>query len=138
MTLIARFAPTALLLLAACATTGGNAPAPALDNTAWRIVAIDGATPISDRAALTFREDRFGATVGCNAMGSSWKRKGNRIMVEGLVSTKMFCEPLARQEMALSALLDASPTFRLRGNRLELTGGGHSATLERVPLRVTE
>lgn len=135
---ITRFAPTVLLLLAACATTGGNAPVPALDNTAWRIVAIDGAAPISERAALTFREGRFGATVGCNAMGSAWRRDGNRIMVEGLVATKMFCEPLAAQEMALSALLDASPSFSLRANRLELSGGGHSATLERVPLRVAE
>jgi heat shock protein HslJ len=133
-----RFAPAALLLLAACATAGGKAPSMALDNTDWRIVAIDGAAPVSDRAALTFREGRFGATVGCNAMGSSWKREGNRIMVEGLISTEMYCEPLARQEMALSALLNASPTFSLRENRLELTGGGHSATLERVPLRVAE
>ena len=130
MKTIQRFAPFALLLLSACATAGDAQPA-ALEGTQWRFAQIDGATPKSDKARITFEAGRLGATVGCNAMGSSWRAEGGRIVIDGLISTKMFCQDLAGQEMAVSQLLDASPSYRLEAGRLTLSGGGHSATLMR-------
>ncbi len=125
-----RLALFALPLLAACATPGQSDAQ--LAGTRWTFVTIDGQAPVSNRTELTIEANRIGANVGCNGMGSDLKIEGGRLVTNGVISTKMFCEPIATQEMAVGALLDASPSYRLVGDRLTLTSPGHRVELKRV------
>lgn len=124
------FIPAALALLGACATAS-PAPPP-LENTAWRFERIDGAAPVSNRARLEFLPGRISASAGCNGLGGEWRLEGSRIVTGPFMSTRMYCEGLMDQERAVSALLSASPAWRMAGNRLELQAAGHRAVLMRV------
>lgn len=117
----------ALPVIVACAPP----PGARLAGTSWAIEKIDGTAPVSNRARLAFETGRISATAGCNGLGGEWKAKGNRIETGPFMSTQMFCDGLMEQERALAGLLEAKPTFVLAGNRLTLTGGGHSAELVR-------
>lgn len=118
----------ALPVILACAQPPGTQ----LIGSKWTIARIDGAPAVSDRAQMEFLPERISATVGCNGMGGAWKAKGNRLVTGPFVSTQMYCDGLMDQESALNALFGAKPSFALRGNRLTLTGGGHTVELVRA------
>ncbi|MFN3516230.1 MAG: META domain-containing protein [Novosphingobium sp.] len=120
----------ALPLLAACATS--DQPQPVLIGTKWTFVAIDGKAPVSDRTSLSIEDGRIGATVGCNRMGSDLKIAGGRLITKGIISTRMFCSEIAGQEMAVGALLGASPSYTVDGDRMVLTSPGHRVELKRA------
>ncbi|HEX4848770.1 MAG TPA: META domain-containing protein [Novosphingobium sp.] len=128
--MIKRITLLALPLLAACATTVQAEPS--LIGTKWVFVSIDGKAPVSDRTELTIEQGRIGANVGCNGMGSDLRIEGDRLITNGVISTKMFCDAIAGQEMAVGALLDASPSYRIEGGRLILTSPGHRVELRRA------
>lgn len=125
-----RLALFALPLLAACATSGPAGPV--LVGTQWTFVSIDGKAPVSGRTSLSIEEGRIGANVGCNGMGSDLKIEGGRLMTNGIISTKMFCEPIMGQEMVVGALLGASPSYSVDGDRMVLTSAGHRVELKRA------
>lgn len=119
-----------LALLSACASAD-TPSTPSLAPSTWRFTTIDGAAPVAKQASLEFRADRLGANVGCNGMGGGWKLEGNHIVTDGIVSTMMYCAGVMDQERAVTDMLGAKPTYRIEGDRLTLSGGGHSATLVR-------
>ena len=119
----------ALPLIASCATIGAQPPK--LADTQWRIVAIDGAAPVSAKARLSFTRDRISATVGCNGLGGSWEQRGDRLITGPFMSTQMYCDGLMEQERATSAVLGSSPHYVAGSNRMTLHGGGHELRLER-------
>jgi heat shock protein HslJ len=123
-----------LTLLLALPTMLACAPPPGaqLVGSKWTILRIDGTAAVSNQARLEFLPDRISASVGCNGMGGDWKTKGNRIETGPFISTQMYCDGLMDQEAALGALFAAKPTFALQGNRLTLTGGGHTVELARA------
>src|SRR5690606_15070060 len=71
------------LLLSACASAGDHGSD--LADSSWEFTAIDGDTPASDKAMLTFEGDRIGANVGCNGMGGPWRLEGGRLIAGPLV-----------------------------------------------------
>jgi len=119
------------LLLALPAMIACVPPGAHLNGTKWTITRIDRTPAVSNWARLEFLSERISATAGCNGLGGEWKAKGNRLETGPFMSTQMYCEGLMEQEAALSRLLEAKPTFDLSGNRLTLTGGGHSAEMVR-------
>ena len=127
----ALFALSALAapLLAAC-TTAGAAPLP-LAGTTWSIVLIDGQKPVSSRAALTINAKSLSANAGCNGMSGDLVITPNRLKTGPIISTMMFCDGVMAQEKAVSALLGASPLYKVEGDTLTLTAPGHSAKLAR-------
>ncbi|MBD3730441.1 MAG: META domain-containing protein [Sphingomonadales bacterium] len=126
---------TALLLVGACA------PKELDDNplqaSEWRFITIDSQPPASpDKARLGFQDGRIGANVGCNAMGGPWRIEQGRLIAGPLVTTEMYCAgPVWDQEMAVSALLAATPEIALDDDLLVLRSPGHSAELERISPR---
>jgi heat shock protein HslJ len=118
----------ALPAILACAPP----PGARLVGSKWTIARIDGAPAVSDRARMEFLPGRISATVGCNGLGGEWKVRGDRLETGPFMSTQMYCEGLMEQEAALSRLFEAKPAFTLSGNRLTLTGGGHTAELVRA------
>ena len=119
----------AVLLLAAC-TTAGAAPF-ALAGTTWSIVLIDGQKPVSSRAALSINAKSLSADAGCNGMGGDLTIEPERLVTGPIISTMMYCDGVMEQEKAMSALLGASPRYKVEGDTLTLTAPGHSAKLAR-------
>ena len=117
-------------LLAAC-TTAGAAAAP-IAGTTWSFVLIDGQKPVSGRAALTINAKSLSADAGCNGMGGDLTIEPGRLMTGPIISTMMFCDGVMEQEKAVSALLGASPQYKVEGDSLTLTAPGHSAKLARM------
>jgi len=118
------------LVAAGCAAgpTGGSSR---LEGTRWRFTAIDGAAPASATAALSFATGRLGANVGCNGLGGPWRIERGRLIAGPLISTQMWCEGRMEQERAVGALIVSAPELTLKGARLSLKAGGHSAELVR-------
>ena len=125
-----RLALIVLPLLASCSTAGDASPQ--LADSKWSFTAIDGQPPVSSRAVLTIAAERIGANLGCNGLGGELKIGADKLVIKGLISTMMYCDGVMEQERAVSALLGASPQYRLTGDRLTLTAPGHSAELVRV------
>lgn len=121
----------ALPLLAACAMMG-NAETPQLAGTEWRFVAIDGQSPVSDRARMGFTAKQISASVGCNGIGGTWKLEGERLVGGPYASTMMFCDGLMEQERAIGDLLAEQPVVSITSNRLTLTSANHKAELVRA------
>lgn len=101
------------LLLAGCAArpsieeppaNPGIAPAPApasaLADTSWRVVAVNGRpTPPGDNYFIRFEASRVAAQFGCNGMGGSYSVNGDHLSVSSLQQTLMGCpEPAMRFE----------------------------------------
>ncbi len=121
----------ALSLLPGCAAA--NKSQANLANSTWRFVSIDGAAPVSGKAAITFEKDRIGATVGCNGMGGPWRVESGRLIAGPLMQTQMYCEgEVWTQEKAIGALLAGAPQVKVGSDRLVLKSSGHSAELERA------
>ena len=116
-------------LLAAC-TTAGAAPTQ-IAGTTWSFVLIDGQKPVSGRAALTLNAKSLSADAGCNGMGGDLTIEPDRLVTGPIISTMMYCDGVMEQEKAISALLGASPQYRVEGDTLTLTALGHSAKLAR-------
>ena len=119
----------AALLLAAC-TTAGAAPE-AIAGTSWSFVLIDGQKPVSSRAALTINAKSLSADAGCNGMGGDLTIESGLLITGPIISTMMYCDGVMEQEKAVSALLGASPAYKVEGDTLTLTAPGHSAKLAR-------
>ncbi|PLK25553.1 META domain-containing protein [Novosphingobium sp. TH158] len=121
----------ALPVLIACAPPP-SATVARLRDTSWQLTTLDGAKVSNDRARLSFSGNRLSASVGCNGMGSEWKLEGGKLVVDGLVGTRMYCEGLMAQEQALSTLLTSRPRMAVLHHRLTITGAGHNAVFTRA------
>lgn len=120
-----------LSLLGACAAPAGEPSQ--FSQTNWRFVSIDGETPATAEAQLTFEEERIGANVGCNGMGGPWRIEDGRLIAGPLVQTKMFCEgDVWHQEQAVGALLVGAPKVEVEGDTLVLKSSAHHAELTRA------
>ena len=126
-----RLALIVLPLLASCSTASDAKVQ--LAGSRWTFTAIDGQPPVASRAALTIAASRIGANVGCNGLGGELKIGANKLVTKGMISTMMYCDGVMEQERAVSALLGASPDYRVNGDTLTLTAPGHSAKLTRLP-----
>ena len=126
-----RLALIVLPLLASCSTAGDASRQ--LTASKWSFTAIDGQPPVSSRAVLTIETSRIGANLGCNGLGGELKIGASKLVTKGMISTMMYCDGVMEQERAVSALLGASPDYRVNGDTLTLTAPGHSAKLTRLP-----
>ena len=125
------FLSISLLLVAGCAATTDSGAE--IAGTDWRFIQIDGARPVSGQAKITFRKNRFGASVGCNSMGGDWRVEDDRLIAGPLVQTEMYCAaPLWDQEKAVNALLTSAPLIIVEGDRMTLKSHGRSAELRKV------
>ncbi len=111
----------------ACARARGTA---SLVHTYWRLVRLDGRpVPRPDRGgreAHLILRDRGGrleasATAGCNTMGGTAVREGDRLAFGAMRSTMMACgDPLDAREQALAAALRRTRSARVVAETLEL------------------
>jgi len=115
---------------------GGPTLAPAsLDDSAWGIVAIDGARIApAENYQLGFGEGRLTGQAGCNQLSGPYREAGRTLTAGPLISTRMACpEPRMRHERRLSALLGGPLRFSFPdGETLVMTGSGVTIRLRRL------
>lgn len=121
----------ACLALAAChpATTGAaadSASSASLTGREWRLVELGGRPAglgAGDRAATLRLEDgRASGFAGCNSFGGGYAAEGSRLTFSTLAATRMACEQGMQLERDYLAALEATRTFRLTPQGLELLG----------------
>lgn len=122
---------TACLALAAChpATPGaapGSTSSPSLTGREWRLVELGGrpaGAGAQDRAATLRLEDgRASGFAGCNRFSGGYETDGSRLTFSPLAATRMACEQGMQLERDYLAALEATRTFRLTPQGLELLG----------------
>ncbi len=115
-----------------------------LTNTYWRIVRLGGQEIRVAKGGwepyllLRTGEPRYAATVGCNQLLGSYETAGETLRLKGAASTMMACPPpLAEYERLLAGALQATATWRINGQVLELLDGNGQtlALLQAVHLR---
>lgn len=124
-----------MLALSACATTqSATSASPALGDTAWRFVELDGKPLANPAAKLTFARDSLSANLGCNTMFGPWRMDKQRLITGTLAQTNMYCFGEAMQhDGQLGALFAETPNVTITGDTLTLQAGEHSARLQRLP-----
>ena len=114
-----RFLP-ALLLLAACATTGGAR----LESTYWKLVGLEGVplTPTQREAHFILRpaDMRVSGSGGCNGIGGSYKLDGDRLSFGQMIRTMMACPTGMEIENAFLVALGKTRSARVSGQELTL------------------
>jgi len=133
-----------LLLLAGCGAR--PAPAGAPDQTApdplrgrtfiATAVTADGKpyTLVADtEVSFEFTDDgRLTVRPGCNMLEGPVDTTGGKLVVDGLITTDMACDPARmEQDSFVGKVLDASPSWELNGDRLTIKSG--STTFDLAP-----
>jgi heat shock protein HslJ len=125
-------APVAAICLHRPQTRGerGAFGAAQLENTDWKLVELDGkpvAAPSGQREPhlrLNSEEKTLTGFGGCNSMRGAYQLDGDRLKFTQIASTRRFCSD--SPEGAFFKALNATDSFRLSGDKLELLGGGKS------------
>jgi heat shock protein HslJ len=124
-------AALALLGLAACSTAGsgaeaGSAPSASATGREWRLVELGGrpaAMGAGGRpATLRLEAGRASGFAGCNSFSGGYEMADSRLAFSPLASTRMACAEGMELEREYLAALEATRSFRLTTQGLELLG----------------
>ncbi len=134
----------ACLAVAGCVSEAPTAPdgkaVLALPGTEWELTAI-GITSVNlvegTTITLAFDEESLGGTAGCNLYFGGYTLDENRIAIDGIGSTLMYCEEpgVMEQEQLYLSLLGDAATVRIDGDTLTLSDADGVGTLifEKIP-----
>lgn len=106
-------------------------PAPTLNQTNWRVVAINGQQVPAQNFYINFMPDRMSAKFGCNSLGAGYSQSGNQLNVGAVMATRMACPDMSFENSG-SRVLEAPMTISTTGDRLTLTSSGGSIDLVRA------
>ncbi|MEW5929068.1 MAG: META domain-containing protein [Gemmatimonadota bacterium] len=121
----------ALVALAACNSAGGAAaegpgPAASVAGREWRLVELNGRPAGSGAGgrAATLRLDgeRAGGFAGCNTFGGGYQMGESSLTFATLAATRMACEQGMELEREYLATLEATRSWRMTPQGLELLG----------------
>lgn len=94
-----------------------------LTDTRWQVVAIDG-SELYPGTSVTLQFDRRdgGGSTGCNEYRFDYSVRGDRITIDGIISTQRACLPeeILEQEARFLEAIRGTQTYRRRGDRLTL------------------
>ncbi len=127
---------TSAILMSACATPAGNAPA--LPGTKWELVTLNGAAPVvGTSVTLFFGEDGQAAgNASCNTYGGSYKTAGSNLTFEQMMSTMMACEPaIMEQEQAYLKVVGETKSYEVTGGNLTLKDASGNALAVFAPFQ---
>ncbi len=107
-------------------------PAPPLDRTRWRVVAINGRpVPPNGDFSMEFDAGKLSAKFGCNGIGAGYTQSGPTIDAGALIATRMACPDMSWETQG-SAILDQVMTVSaMAPNRVTLTSSAGSIELMR-------
>ena len=112
--------------------TGGS-----LAGREWSLASLGGASAEAGNggkpATLAFSDadNRVNGFAGCNRLAGTYEAKGDSLRIGPLALTRMACPSGMELETKFGAALDATRSYRITGNRLDLVGEtGVVASLE--------
>ena len=97
-----------------------------LTNTYWRPVEIDGKSVTvaaggrEPHLTLVPENNLLRGFGGCNQMQGRFEAQGSELRFSGTAATRMFCQETMEQEQALFQALEATATYKIIGETLEL------------------
>lgn len=75
------------------------------DRSLWRFVQIDRLKIHDEQARLQFQEGTLAGHTGCNRLSGTYSREGNRLTLDRVALTRMFCAGKAEQENRITDVL---------------------------------
>ena len=135
----------AALLLTACAGASATPPGPAtpsgpvVTGRTYLSTSVSGdrTRPLvaGTRIQLRFTGDALGVRAGCNSIGGTVTRTGDRLTLpDGLTSTAMGCSPeLLAQDRWVMDVLTAGVTLGGNSDRPTISGPGATIAFEPAP-----
>lgn len=135
---------TGLLLVAACATAGGDEAV--LDRARWQLTAINDqqvAETLAGRAVtIRFEDGEAGGSAGCNSYGGSYEANpgDGSIAFSGVFATLMACEDDAVMQLEARFLqaLNSATRYETEGDTLRLFAGDRRLAFTQVNFEVLE
>jgi len=119
-----------------CLQTGGRQnekSAAQLENTYWKLVELNGKPVVASsrrrepHLRLSPEAKTLVGSGGCNTMRGVYQLDGARLRFTQIATTRMACpDPYMGQESAFLKVLEATDSFKLSGDTLELLGDGKS------------
>src|SRR5262245_16735738 len=102
-----------------------------LENTYWKLVELNGKPVVATsrrrepHMRLSPEAKTLQGSGGCNAMRGVYQLDGARLRFTQIATTRMACpDPYMGQESAFLKVLEATDSFKLSGDKLELLGDG--------------
>lgn len=106
-------------------------PAPPLDRTRWRVVAINGRpVPPNGEYSMEFDAGKLSAKFGCNGIGAGYTQSGSTIDAGVLISTRMACPDMSWEAQGSAVLDQVMQVSAMAPNRVTLTSG--TGTIELI------
>jgi heat shock protein HslJ len=127
---------TSAILMSACASPSGNAPA--LPGSKWELVTLNGAAPAAGTSVTLFfgEDDRAGGNASCNTYSGSYKVSGSTLSFDQVMSTMMACEPAVnQQEQAYLKVLGETKSYAVTGGNLTLKDAAGTSLAEFAPFQ---
>lgn len=123
-----------LILTLALAACGSSGSVPDLKGTSWVLVEING-QPVLDGSSptLVFNEDGVGGNGSCNTFGGDFKQENEKLTIEQLFSTLMYCDNVMDQELAYFTALQEAASFQIKDGNLQILNAGGQVTLAFTP-----
>lgn len=138
---LATAAPTSVPTAAGQPITTTAPITAALEGPIWQMVSyLDSAGQITPALAdsevtIQFLDGKLAGKDGCNQYTGTYKTAGSVLTIRLGASTLMACEPkLMEQAKGYAAALSSSATYRITGDRLQITNGGGKVALTFVRL----
>lgn len=83
-----------------------------LSGSAWKLVQVHGAAPVTPATASFSRDGGFDLDTGCNRVGGTYHLEGNQIIVDQMQQALMQCNgDVAEQEAGILSVMRNRPTF---------------------------
>jgi heat shock protein HslJ len=102
-----------------------------LENTYWKLVELNGKPVVATtrrrepHLRLSSEAKTLQGSGGCNAMRGVYQLDGERLRFTQIATTRMACpDPYMGQENAFLKVLEATDSFKLTDDKLELLGEG--------------
>ncbi len=117
------FALIGLFAIAATQTMAATAADTGILDTRWKLISVRGVPAEEGRAEahLIFKPDGgLAGSTGCNNLGAVYTLDGDQIAFGPIMSTRMYCQEVARTERNLLMNLPDVARWTITGDRLEL------------------
>ncbi|HMB28024.1 MAG TPA: META domain-containing protein [Blastocatellia bacterium] len=103
-----------------------------LENTYWKLVELNGKPVVATmrrrepHLRLSPEAKTLQGSGGCNTMRGVYQLDGERLRFTQIATTRMACpDPYMSQENAFLKVLEATDSFKLTDDKLELLGDGN-------------
>lgn len=110
-----------MILLGSCSLVPSNNENP-LKGTSWTLTSYAGKELIpGSQMTATFKDGKISGSASCNRYFSSYKTRGDTLIVESLGWTEMACldpEGIMAQESEIMRMLGSAVSYQIQGDRL--------------------